>query len=383
MGKRMSKARICFVNHNIISLLRDGRSSQFMGGSELQQLLLGEQFVGNGYVVSFVTKNVEREDSKSLGPFHVYPTFNDKEGLPFIRFIYPRLYKIMMALIKADADIYYVRGAGFVIAAVVIVAKIKKKKVIFCGADDPDFDKSGVRLKHKRDRLLYFWGLKRCDLIVSQNKKQQKQLLVDFDRKSYVIHNGFSKSKNEFVPGETILWVANFRCPKRPGMVLELARKLPEQKFVMIGGSAGSDSAEQDLYFQLLEESRSISNLELRGFQEIGEVEKCILNCRVLINTSLHEGFPNTFLHAWSVGVPVLSFCDPDDLIESHSLGLVATTLDDMAEKLKFICEGHLNISPERIKKYFEKNLSIEKVSKVYMELFEDLLKCDGSKISL
>lgn len=378
----MSRARICFVNHNIISLLEDAQSSKFMGGSELQQFLLGEQFVDSGYDVSFVTKDVGLKDLKDLYPFSVYPTFKENEGFPFIRFFYPRLYKIMMALVRADADIYYVRGAGFVVAAVVIVAKIKNKKVVFCGADDPDFDKSKVRLKHKRDRVLYFWGLKRCDLIISQNQKQKEQLLMDFGRKSYVIHNGFKRSNHAFAPGETILWVANFRRPKRPGMVLELARRLPGQKFVMIGGSAGSDSAEQNLYFEVLEKSRAINNLELKGFQEIDEVKRYLLNCKMLINTSLHEGFPNTFLQAWSQGVPVLSFCDPDDLIKTKRLGLVATTLDDMAKKIKLICDGDIYTSPEYIKTFFEKNLSIEKVSSEYIKIFEELMGCNGGNLS-
>jgi glycosyltransferase involved in cell wall biosynthesis len=285
----------------------------------------------------------------------------------------------MMALFKADADIYYVRGAGFIVAAVVAFAKIKSKTVVFCGADDPDFDKSKVRLKHKRDRALYFWGLKRCDLIVSQNRNQKKQLFADFGKSSHIIHNGYKKSKNISISGEAILWVANFRRPKRPRMFLELAKRLPEQKFVMIGGSAGSDSDEQNLYFEIQEESRKISNLELKGFQGLDEVEKYILNCRVLINTSLHEGFPNTFLQAWSKGVPVLSFCDPDDLIKKYKLGLVATTLDDMAEKLKLLCDGHIVTPPDLIKTFFDKNLSIEKVSSVYIQMFEELMECKKS----
>jgi glycosyltransferase involved in cell wall biosynthesis len=47
-------------------------------------------------------------------------------------------------------------------------------------------------------------------------------------------------------------------------------------------------------------------------------------NALALLCTSAYEGFPNTFLEAWSHGIPVVSTIDPDNLIARRGLGAVA-----------------------------------------------------------
>src|SRR5690606_27779037 len=49
-----------------------------------------------------------------------------------------------------------------------------------------------------------------------------------------------------------------------------------------------------------------------------------------LLCTSEFEGFPNTFLEAWSRGVPVVSTLDPDGLIGANLLGFTASSIDGL-----------------------------------------------------
>ena len=53
---------------------------------------------------------------------------------------------------------------------------------------------------------------------------------------------------------------------------------------------------------------------------------------KIFLNTSSIEGFPNTFLQAWIRGVPVVTFFDPDSLVQRLQLGTVANSVDEMRE---------------------------------------------------
>jgi glycosyltransferase involved in cell wall biosynthesis len=258
---------------------------------------------------------------------------------------------------------------------VVAYAKLYHKKVVFCGADDTDFDPEKVQLPIYRDKMLYFWGMKRCDEIVVQNETQQKLLSENFKRKGRLIHNGFHKTNHDSVEKKEILWVAKIRKKKNPQLFVELAKKFPNEKFVMIGGRGSRNSFnQQDLYEHISEEAKEITNLEFKGFLPFEETEKQFMSAKLFINTSAHEGFPNTFLQAWSRGIPVISFVDPDDLIYKNQLGSVVNNFEEMVQTLREVLNNRIQFSSSQIKVFFEKNLTIEKTVDKYENLFYHLL---------
>jgi glycosyltransferase involved in cell wall biosynthesis len=375
----MERPKICFVSQSIYPLLNQNVRARHIGGAELQQLLIGRELDRRGYRVSFVTMDFGQPQSELIGPFRVFSTFSLSEGVPGLRFIYPRLIKILLALYRAEADVYYVRCAGFILAPVVFVARLLRRKTVFCGATDVDFDPGSVELDRARDKIMYFWGLKNCDAVVVQNETQRKSLFKHLHRTAPVIQNGFPREFSRMPglpahPEASVIWVGSFRKQKNPDDFLELAKKIPRGQFVMIGGNSTVSSQEDlNLYKEMVRRSCGIPNLKLAGLLSFEEVEEYFLRARLLVNTSLYEGFPNTFLQAWSKGVPVVSFVDPDNLLESKGLGKAVRNIDEMVQTVDSVLDSRINFSSEKIKAYFDDHFLIEGVVDRYESLFRSL----------
>ncbi len=371
----MKKYKICFVAQDIYPLLRPQRQIQFIGGAELQQLLLASVLSDRGYEVSFITKDHAQPKIENINSFMVYASFREDDGIPGLRFFYPRLLKIWKALNKTNADIYYVRSAGFLLAVVALYSKIIKSKTVYCGANDPDFDLQ--ILKHRlniRDRLLYLWGLKQSDVIVTQNEKQQQLVSQNFKRKSVKIYNGFRNNRISRIIKEEILWIGSFAKQKNPHLFLELAKRFPNEKFVMIGGNSNNVNSEEETLKLVIAEGEIIKNFTYRGFLPFDEVEISFNRCKLFINTSAYEGFPNTFLQAWSRGIPIVSFFDPDGLIKENNLGIIVENFEEMVDAVSQLLNNSISFDAQEIIKYYSHHLTIENAVDKYEKIFAELL---------
>lgn len=362
------KARVCFVSLNSAHLLFSGNSN-FMGGAELQQILIGSELSRRGRGVSFVTRKPEPAGQPANSSINIVTTFAQSEGWPVVRFFYPRGYTIMKALLSVEADIYYVRGSSFILALVVYAARLRKRKVVFCGAYDLDFIPDKVTLPSLRDKWMYLWALKRVDAVIAQNEVQHKLVHDHFGLRADKIHNCYPAvaERSAFCP--EALWAGNFRDTKNPESYLKLAENIPEFQFNMIGGKPG-----QRDYAKIEEAARRIGNLRFLGFQPLQETEKLFGRVKLFVNTSEYEGFPNTFLQAWAHGVPVISFVDPDNLVSRHRLGLVVKNLHEMIDGARAILNGEVAFDGDRIRTYFSENHLVGKIVDQYEALFDTVV---------
>ncbi len=94
----------------------------------------------------------------------------------------------------------------------------------------------------------------------------------------------------------------------------------------------------------------------------------------VLCCTSDFEGFPNTFLEAWSWGLPVVSTFDPDGLIIDRGLGQVAKDVGGLAAGIRALLD-----SPERwarasqsARDYYRENHDADKAMPRFEQVFLD-----------
>ena len=80
---------------------------------------------------------------------------------------------------------------------------------------------------------------------------------------------------------------------------------------------------------RIVNELRETPNIEYLGQVPPEKAQQIIAEAAVLLCTSDVEGFPNTFVQAWSNGTPVVSLkIDPDRIIERVGLGALSVNAD-------------------------------------------------------
>ncbi|GAH07780.1 unnamed protein product, partial [marine sediment metagenome] len=106
----------------------------------------------------------------------------------------------------------------------------------------------------------------------------------------------------------------NLKRWKQPEIFIELAHRLPQFKFVMIGGMQSARMYDYTIRAAL---QQTPANFQYLGSMPINQVNALISQSDLLLYTSLPvEGFGNSFLQAWLRGVPTLSpFFDLDGIL--------------------------------------------------------------------
>jgi glycosyltransferase involved in cell wall biosynthesis len=370
--------KICFVAQNIYPCLAQKNEINSIGGAELQQIFMGKGLRDRGYDISYITRDYGQPEGESIDGLRIIKSFEPEEGLFGIRFYYPRLYKIWQALKRANADVYYVRSATFLPGILAIYCKIYGKKFVFAGAHDTNFNPCQFRFITRRDKILYKYGLRHANAIITQSNIQKSLLWKHFKLNSTVIRNfyPFHTVKLPASQRKYILWVSTIRSWKRPLQFINLAEAFPSEKFIMIGGPDLIQYAY--LYERVKKKTEQVKNLSFLGFQPLNVTESYFDRCKIFVNTSVYEGFPNTFLQSWNRGIHVISYVDPDHVISKNKLGFVVTSEQELHKSLsEFLSNSSWDNS--HILDYFTKNHSFETIEQ-YCLLFDSLLSQSGRR---
>jgi glycosyltransferase involved in cell wall biosynthesis len=366
---------ICIVLPNIYAVLSGAKGIRFVGGAELQHTIVAKALAQSGYKVSVVCLDHGQPDGEIIDGVQIFKSHRPAGGVPVIRFFYPRLLRTWQAMKRANADIYYQPCAAYLTGVVVAFCRVHGKKSVFAGASDTDFIPDKLRLRSLRDRVMYRWGLRHADAIVAQTPKQQRLSTERLGRVASLIPNGYAlPSAPESNRREYVLWVGSIRQVKRPERFLEIARKMPHQKFRMIGGPI-ADADDGGAYYEGIKaEAARIPNLEFLGFIPYAETEPHFDHAAVFVNTSDVEGFPNTFLQAWARGVPTVSYFDPA-LTEADVFRKVGDIPQAVSAIESLLRDADLwQACSVRCKAYFQRHHAIEAIVQRYADLFGQLM---------
>jgi glycosyltransferase involved in cell wall biosynthesis len=111
----------------------------------------------------------------------------------------------------------------------------------------------------------------------------------------------------------SFLFLGRLEPCKRPWVFCELAKRFPDVDFWVAGISHFPDVVNP-----VLEPYKSLPNLKFLGLVEGEEKHKLLNSAWAIINTSVHEAQPVSFLEAFSYYKPVISCQDPDNIVSRY-----------------------------------------------------------------
>jgi glycosyltransferase involved in cell wall biosynthesis len=369
--------KICIVSPNLPAFYQNDPAWKF-GGAEVQTAFIAGALAGAGHDITLVVANLT---DRMYMPYPAINAFNEKSGVPGLRYVHPRITGLWRALRKADADVYFQRNAGMVTGVVGSFCRKHGRKFIYGAASNTDFGADAVGVEDARDRYLFRRGLRRADGFVVQNETQLAACRATMTSPVAMIPNGVASASPAAGKAEDrVLWVGGLRPVKRPEMLLELAQRLPDTGFTLVGAGPG---ANLDFAAGITARALQLPNMKVTGWLPQSEVIREVRGASLLVNTSSIEGFPNVYLEAWNHGVPVVAFVDVDNLIAEHNLGLICESLDEMEGAVRSLL-GDDALRREmggRARDLVMERYSREALAPLYDAFFRDITRADSKGI--
>jgi glycosyltransferase involved in cell wall biosynthesis len=361
--------KICILGLDDYAMLTGNTAFGHIGGESVQHVLLARAWRDLGFEVSIVVYDHGQPRVTDIDGIRAVASYRIQDGLPGLRF-FTRLASVIRAMERVDADIYYQSPAGMLTGVAAWFARRKRKKVVVRIASDLGCIPGAQLMPYARDRKMYEYGLRRADLVAAQTHHQQQLL-----RQNYGLRSEIVNMLVEIPPVAAsverdidVLWVGNLRPVKRPEIIFELARALPKRRFVVAGGAL---PRQREYFDEMKARARELPNVEMLGSVSYEAVGPLFERAKVHINTSSAEGFPNTFLQAWARRIPVVSFFDPDNLIERRGFGRRCGSVEEMVSALDSLLDDEARREEigSRARDFVESEFSPRAIATRYLDL--------------
>ena len=354
-----------------------------MGGAQHQTLLLAQGLSNIGHDVVFLGVNSAEESELYADGVRVV-------NIPGRRKVGWAQHRQLLAKIikESDPDICYVRVFEEIAAFMPICRKAgipfvsmtvhSMQTSPFLFGYHPRETIGFMRSLHTVYHLLAFLSIRYSAAHVCNSRAHQQRMQRWFPRKSIaMIYNGSPvplpmDGRKEFT--RQVIWVNNLKRFKRPEVFIELARCLPQFRFVMIGRMADGR------YGRKLSRTlqRAPSNLEYLGPLKIDEVNRKIGQSDLLLYTSLPvEGFGSSFTQAWLRQVPTISLSfELDGILEREKIGRCSINFKQLVSDVEELMED-ASLRREmgkRARAYAVDHHSAERMVDSYETLFRKIL---------
>jgi len=357
--------KMCFIAPKAYPLF-DPNAKGVFGGAEVDLYFLATELAKDeDFEVSVITADYHQDKLQTIQGVKII------KSLDFKKNAISGAIKVWQALRKADTEMYMIKTISPGMFLLALYCRLKDKMFLYRTSNTNSCDGTYLR-RHPVQGKIYKWALKRAKYVFVQNQMDRANLERTARVSSIVIPNAHRLTELRQDKRDTILWIGRSVQIKRPILFIDLAEKMPDEKFVMICQRATGDRK----YEQLLARAREADNLEFIERVGFNEIHSYFQRAKVFVNTSEDEGFPNTFIQACLHATPILSLnVDPDGFLEQHNCGICCgDEFECLIDSLDFmLAENRYVELGKNARKYVEQNHDITKTIEVYKELFRKL----------
>ena len=374
------KMSVCIVSHNAYGSITGGKTGH-VGGVEHQTSMTARWLAKRGHHVSLLTWNEGGPDEETIEGVRIIKMCRGDAGLKGLRFFHPRWTSLNQAMKKTDAELYYHNCAEYVTGQVALWCSSHGRRFIYSVASDADCERVSPDTRKFYVRQFYRYGIKRADRIIVQTESQRRKLLHNFGLESVVLpmpcagipSHESQKSHPDETGKQRVLWVGRIDAEKRLELLLDVAEALPEVTFDVAGKPS---NVENSYSIKVLARAKSIHNVNVHGMVPRDRMADLYRNASLLCCTSIYEGFPNTFLEAWSCGLPIVSTYDPDDLIQNKKLGIFTKDRAELISGIQLLLGSSpkWQVMSENAIQYYNENHALVKAMQRFENLFLETL---------
>lgn len=213
----------------------------------------------------------------------------------------------------------------------------------------PDVKPDGIHVNNTRALAAQAWQfafLQRRVVLANKMPHMTKKAEPTYNLppSPYVLSNpsllDYSALDVEKSTRPTVIFLGRLDPIKRPWLFFELARRVPEVDFLMMGQNHFNGAG-------AWEPSSVPPNLQMLGHVSGQDKLDVLSRAWILVNTSIHEETPVSVLEALAFETPIVSYEDWGDLVSRHGIvigqreGTGEDGLDDLESAVRTLLVNH------------------------------------------
>lgn len=164
---------------------------------------------------------------------------------------------------------------------------------------------------------------------------------------------------------DQIIFLGRLEDVKRGWLFCEVAKRLPEYEFYVLGSTNKLKKGTEYIFDQY----KDLPNLHFAGHVEGTVKEQYLKDAKILMNTSIHEGLPVSFLEALSYGTVLVSNRNPDNLTSQFGIW-VGDVLGNGFDQVDLYVDAVKKLMTDN-----EKRQQLAKAGRTYIEKIHNIPK--------